>query len=290
MQIRYVYQLIIIFPFVVFLNSCSSVDMFYDFAPTYTKWELDSYFDLTDEQEEWVEVRLEQHFNWHREVELEHYITFLREVQRRGGDGLTLQEIKEGNERINDLFFKITDRLMDDTTDFLYNLEPRQLIFLEEKLADSNREREESRSESREERIEERFEEFMESMEEWFGDFNEQQVSQLKDMHQGWNEKRTDPSQDWDQRRKLRQQAFLNFLKSNPTQNEIRSWLSHWYRNWSIPGDLEAERRRKARIERNMQRILQVDSILTEVQRKHAVDQIEIWIKRFQDAIPKTRV
>ena len=130
----------------------------------------------------------------------------------------------------------------------------------------------------------------MESMEEWFGDFNEQQVSQLKDMHQGWNEKRTDPSQDWEQRRKLRQQAFLNFLKSNPTQNEIRSWLTHWYRNWSIPGDLEAERRRKARIERNMQRILQVDSILTEVQRKHAVDQIEIWIKRFQAAIPKTRV
>ncbi|MEC7539772.1 MAG: DUF6279 family lipoprotein [SAR324 cluster bacterium] len=264
--------------------------MFYDFAPTYTKWELDSYFDLTDEQEEWVEVRLEQHFNWHREVELEHYITFLREVQRRGGDGLTLQEIKEGNERINDFFFKITDRLMDDTTGFLYNLEPRQLIFLEEKLADSNREREESRSESREERIKERFEEFMESMEEWFGDFNEQQVSQLKDMHQGWNEKRTDPSQDWDHRRKLRQQAFLNFLKSNPTQNEIRSWLTHWYRNWSIPGDLEAERRRKVRIERNMQRILQVDSILTEVQRKHAVDQIEIWIKRFQAAIPKTRV
>ena len=109
-------------------------------------------------------------------------------------------------------------------------------------------------------------------------------------MHQGWNEKRTDASQDWDQRRKLRQQAFLNFLKSNPTQNEIRSWLSHWYRNWSIPGDLEAERRRKARIERNMQRILQVDSILTEVQRKHAVDQIEIWIKRIQAAIPKTRV
>ena len=99
MQIRYVYQLIIIFPFVVFLNSCSSVDMFYDFAPTYTKWELDSYFDLTDEQEEWVEVRLEQHFNWHREVELEHYITFLREVQRRGGDGLTLQEIKKGKEQ-----------------------------------------------------------------------------------------------------------------------------------------------------------------------------------------------
>ena len=105
--------------------------MFYDFAPTYTKWELDSYFDLTDEQEEWVEVRLEQHFNWHRELELEHYITFLREVQRRGGDGLTLQEIKEGNERINNLFFKITDRLMDDTTGFLYNLEPRQLTFLE---------------------------------------------------------------------------------------------------------------------------------------------------------------
>ena len=94
------------------------------------------------------------------------------------------------------------------------------MIFLDEKLEDSNREREESRSESREERIEERFEEFMVSIEEWFGDFNEQQVCQLKDMHQGWNEKRTDRSQDWDQRRKLRQQVFLNFLKSNPTQKQ----------------------------------------------------------------------
>ena len=59
MLILDVYQLIIIFPFVVFLNSCSSVDMFYDFAPTYTKCELDSYFDLTDEQEEWVEGDIE---------------------------------------------------------------------------------------------------------------------------------------------------------------------------------------------------------------------------------------
>ena len=105
MQIRDVYQLIIIFPFIVFLNSCSSVDMFYDFAPTYTKWELDSYFDLTDEQEEWFEVRLEQHFNWHREVELEHYITFLREVQGRGGGGVTPSGIKKGEPRIHDFFF-----------------------------------------------------------------------------------------------------------------------------------------------------------------------------------------
>ena len=161
---------------------------------------------------------MEQHFNWHREVELEHYITFLREVQRRGADGLTLQEIKEGNERINDLFFKITDRLMDDTTDFLYNLKPRQLIFLEEKLADSIREREESRSESREERIEERFEEFMESMEEWFGDFNEQQVSQLKDMHQGWNEKSTDPQSGLGPAEKIKAASIseLPQIQSNP--------------------------------------------------------------------------
>ena len=56
--------------------------------------------------------------------------------------------------------------------------------------------------------------------------------------------------------------------------------------NWSVPGDHDAITKREFRIQKNMKRILEVDSILTPEQRKHAVQEIQIWIDRFQAAIP----
>ena len=89
-----------------------------------------------------------------------------------------------------------------------------------------------------------------------------------------------------DQLRKKRQQAFILFLKSNPQQDEIYTWLSYWYENWSVPNDQEALKQRKARIQRNMRRILEVGTILTQAQREHAVAEIQVWIERLQSAIP----
>ena len=260
--------------------------MFYDYAPTYAKWQLDSYFDLSSEQENWVQSQLEHHFKWHRNTELQHYISFLQEVQSRGVDGLTLEEIEEGNQKINDFFLRITNHLMDDSTKFLSTLEPRQVIFLEEELLEMNREREESRPSSKEERIEEQYKELLDSMEEWFGKLSDEQNSQLKKIHVGWYENGQDKNFVRDQLRKKRQQAFILFLKSNPQQDEIYTWLSYWYENWSVPNDQEALKQRKARIQRNMRRILEVGTILTQAQREHAVAELQVWIVRLQSAIP----
>ena len=76
---------------------------------------------------------------------------------------------------------------------------------------------------------------------------------------------------------------------SKPQKEEIRNWLSHWYVNWSVPGDHDAINKRKIRIQKNMNRLLEVDSILNPEQRKHAVQEIQIWIDRFQEAIPINR-
>ena len=260
--------------------------MFYDYAPTYAKWQLDSYFDLSSKQEDWLQSQLEHHFKWHRDTELKHYISFLQEVQSRGADGLTLEEIEKGNQKINDFFLRITNHLIDDSSKFLSSLEPQQVIFLEEELLEMNREREESRPSSKKERIEKQFKELLDSMEEWFGKLSDEQNSQLKKTHAGWYENGQVKYFVRDQLRKKRQQAFILFLKSNPQQDEIYTWLSYWYENWSVPNDQEAIKRRKARIQRNMRRILEVGTILTQAQREHAVAEIQVWIERLQSAIP----
>ncbi|SVD70531.1 uncharacterized protein METZ01_LOCUS423385, partial [marine metagenome] len=125
--------------------------------------------------------------------------------------------------------------------------------------------------------------------EEWFGKLSDEQISQLKKIHAGWYENRQDENFERDKLRKKRQQAFILFLKSNPQQDEIFTWVSYWYENWSVPNDQEALKRRKARIQRNMRRILEVGTILTQAQREHAVAEIQVWIERLQSAIPVNR-
>ena len=170
---------------------------------------MDSYFDLSSEQEDWVQSQLEHHFKWHRDKELQHYISFLREVQSRGVDGLTLEEIEEGNQKINVFFLRITNHLMDDSTKFLSTLEPRQVIFLEEELLEMNREREESRPSSPAARLAEQYKELLDSLDEWFGKLRDEQISQLKKIQAGRYENGQDKNFVRDQLRKKRQQAFI---------------------------------------------------------------------------------
>ena len=53
-------------------------------------WQLDSYFELNDEQEDFVEERMKIHLEWHRAEELPRYKRFLTDIQSSGEDGLTM--------------------------------------------------------------------------------------------------------------------------------------------------------------------------------------------------------
>jgi len=44
----------------------SVTKLFYGYGDSITSWQLDSYFDLTKEQEEWMEERMRMHLEWHR--------------------------------------------------------------------------------------------------------------------------------------------------------------------------------------------------------------------------------
>ena len=83
--------------FVLFflIAACTRGKLFYDYGDEVASWQIDSFFDLTTQQEEWIEERMRRHLDWHRNEELPFYRGFLIEVQNRARDGLTMSELDE---------------------------------------------------------------------------------------------------------------------------------------------------------------------------------------------------
>ena len=71
------------------LGSCNTLYLGYNNLNWLTRWRLDSYLDLTSEQDRWLNVQLAEHIAWHRKEELPQYVDFLRDIQTKARDGLT---------------------------------------------------------------------------------------------------------------------------------------------------------------------------------------------------------
>ena len=83
------------------ISGCSTLSLIYEFGDDYTAWRADDYLDLTGQQEDFVDSRMETLLEWHRINELPTYAAFLEEVQQRGRDGLTMAELDEGQARMD---------------------------------------------------------------------------------------------------------------------------------------------------------------------------------------------
>ena len=161
-RLKNIYLLYFILFFLI--SGCNTVKLFYDYGDELASWQLDNYFDLTTQQEEWIEERMRLHLDWHRKQELPRYRNFLIEVQNRSSDGLTMKELDEGYARLDQKRLRTMERLVPDTALFLAGISPEQINTLEKKMTEDNQEMEED-LESAEKLYSERQERFWEQME-----------------------------------------------------------------------------------------------------------------------------
>ena len=267
------------------LSGCNSIVLFYDFGPSLARWQIDSYFDLNGKQDDWLEKRLKVHFAWHRSEELEDYIEFLKQVQVHGGDGLTLAELKEGNEILFKFQNRIAERIIPDTALFLSTTHEFQVEHLEKEMLEENMEFEESRKKSRDRQANERLKSLLDTLEDWLGDLSDDQIREITRLHGQWNGSQRASTDNWIKRRKKTQKSFLALLRGNPETVKLEAWLRNWLRSWTDPADPVEKDRRNRRIRRNMRRILQIDALLTTKQRQHAVTELQDWIDVMQRAL-----
>jgi len=274
---------IILFGLLIFLLAgCSTTKLVYDYGDKYLLWQLDSYFDLSNKQEEWLEERIKLHLEWHRSQELLSYKIFLIDIQNRAKDGLTMEELDEGFSRYEAKQNRLFERLIPDTALFLKSLSSEQINNLESKMLEENEEMTE-KNENRSELIQERRENFLEQMEEWFGEFSPEQMIQINEWQVNWFVESTSPFEERMKYRIKSQTQILALLRSFPDGQELEKWMRKWSKSWGRDKNSD----RKARILRNKNRILQVDKFINPEQREHAIRELDNWVEILEQTISK---
>ena len=274
---------IIIFGLLLFLLAgCSTTKLVYDYGDKYLLWQLDSYFDLSNKQEEWLEERIKFHLEWHRSQELRSYKKFLIDIQNRAKNGLTMEELDEGFSRYEAKQQRLFERLIPDTALFLKSLSSEQINNLESKMLEENEEMTE-KNENRSELIKERRENFLEQMEEWFGEFSPDQMIQINEWQVNWFAESTSPFEERMKYRIKSQTQILALLRSFPDGQELEKWMRNWSKSWGRDKNSD----RKARILRNKNRILQVEKFINPEQRLHALRELDDWIEILEQTISK---
>ena len=83
--------------FIFFISSsCNTTKIFYNYGDFFISWQVDNYFDLTMELEEWIENKSIQILNWHRKEELPGYKKFLIQIKEKSINGLNMKKLDEG--------------------------------------------------------------------------------------------------------------------------------------------------------------------------------------------------
>ena len=273
-------KIILFLGLLFFIAGCSSAKLFYSYGDSIASWQLDSYFDLTNEQEEWVEERMRLHLEWHHNEELPRYRRFLLDIQKSAKDGLTMSELDEGFYRFGTKVDRIFERLIPDAVLFLSEISPEQINNLELVMDEENEEMM-KRMENQQELIQERHENFWDQMEDWFGEFSISQREQITELQTKWFTESPDPSPERMERRRKSQLQFLALLRSVPEKKE----LEKWFRQWSLSWEGETNPARKTKIIQNKKRILLIDAILSPEQQLHAVRELDDWVEILEEKI-----
>lgn len=262
------------------LSGCTFLGMGYSNLDRLIRWEVDSYFNLTDEQEEWLNQQLAGHLEWHRREELPQYVDFLRRVQATGQDGLTATEWRQGLAEFEAGRDRLFDRLRPDAAELLARLHPDQLETLKARLAEDNAETEERLQEPREERMQERRDETLDTLEDWFGDVSAAQREAFGEVYDQ-TAAQDDPTQSRMERRLRTQASFLQMLEGGPSVAEAEAWLRNWQDGWTNP---EPNHWKGGRYE---QRVLAIDALLKPEQRQQAAAQLEEYAVELEQLIPE---
>lgn len=260
-------------------QSCTSLTTYFNWADTYISWELDSYFDLTSEQNDHVDQRLDVLLDQYRLQEVPKYIAFLEEVERRTQGNLSAGDVDWFWDRLTQFNVNIAHLLKEDTVFFILSLNPGQIPHLEEQLAEANEEWLEEREEALKRTNEERLDKIYQNIEKWLGSVTDQQKEQIVAMGPPENV----GFKYWQESRFRSQQKFLRIVKSVSSKPELESSLLDWYLNAKRDYSEEHKAYLQKRDQRTIQLVLILSQTATEDQKKFFHNKVKDYINQLNE-------
>jgi len=260
------------------LAGCSTFSLAYNFADWILLWKIDGYFDISAEQEQFLEGRLTELHTWHRIETLPLYAAFLRRVQEQWRDGLTHDEIDGIVATYHELRADLIQRIVPHGALFLTTVDTEQIRHLEQALLKENLRLVNRVGGDPEERRARRIESTLDWLEDWLGSLTPEQEHRIIE----WLGHVPDTTDQWLAYRRHRQEELVRLLQSqqHPTvvESQLRDWLATPEKG--APPDyaqsLDQMRKSLKALAWN------IDRTLTPQQRTHAVQKLDQLIQELE--------
>lgn len=245
--------------------ACSSVTrVAYNNAPLAAAWMVDDWFAIDERQRDWVKERFGRLHAWHRASELPAYERLLQDTAARAARGLTEDDARRIHGDMRALWLRLVRQAIPDMADFLLQLRPEQVDYLERRFAEDNeRAVRESLKGTPAERLEARTKRYIGRVEDWTGRLSAPQ----RDLVRARVAAMGDLTEEWLGDRRFRQSETLALARARPSREAMIAGLTRLLvdtDSWRRP---EYAARLRARDAQVFAMVAALDSTLTPEQR-----------------------
>lgn len=165
--------LLIALPGLLWLSSCSIVNLAYDNASTLVSARLEDAFALTEAQQVALEPRLDELLAWHRNDELPRYRELLESAATQAADGISASEIIWLSDSVRAAWQRLLARMVDCCSDLATQLTPAQIEHFARYHREQSGEYDDYLEMSEQQREIFRADRQIGRLQKWFGDFDE---------------------------------------------------------------------------------------------------------------------
>lgn len=209
---------------IFFLTTCSSTRFIYTFVDEFIKDEVNYFLDLDEEEKVFLNQQVSEMVNWHRTSMLPKYASYLNNIAYKLEDGqYTTTYISKYLENFKSLIEETVIGLIPYASRFLIQFQTVETIeLIENKMLNRRQERIIELSKPDDFLYEKRLERLTSNFERFFGELKESQV-RLLEVH---TRKTLYESRVRLHNKTLRQKVFIRFLKTQPTEVELTTYLN----------------------------------------------------------------
>ncbi|MDH3712616.1 MAG: DUF6279 family lipoprotein [Gammaproteobacteria bacterium] len=259
------------------LPGCSATSLVYDNLPWLLRQRIDARFDLTSTQSSQLETHIAEFAAWHRRQELPHYAAEIARIEIALTDGLTRAEAEDFIRVFREARKRLLARAIITGAAFLHTVTDEQIAEFEATHREAIAEDRERLELPHDEQAELRFKRAINNLEDWFGDFDEAQSARIRDLMAAL----PDTYASWLQRREFRHRRFVTLLRKRPSRTQLEDNLREWWLSDTAALPREMRTSRELFWDSAVTFMLEVDAVLSEDQRAHAIRRLTGYRKDF---------
>ena len=209
---------------ILFLTTCSSTRFIYTFIDEFIKDEVNYFLDLDEEEKVFLNQQVSEMVNWHRTSMLPKYASYLNNIAYKLEDGqYTTTYISKYLANGKSLIEETVTGLIPYASRYLIQFQTVETIeLIENKMLNRRQERIIELSKPDDFLYEKRLERLTSNFERFFGELKDSQV-RLLEAH---TRKTLYESRVRLHNKTLRQKVFIRFLKTQPTEVELTTYLN----------------------------------------------------------------